>query len=338
MLSTVFNNQQRSGYEELFSYGPYFYKDLLEMDVNYRFAGSTLDLMAEKLELLMNDQFIDYMDEPSITRMEKWLHIVTDRSKDLEDRRKKVKLFWNGGDKLSGRLIKSMVMSYTGCEDTPSVRMTNRLSIMAQIKDDNMVYISDLKEQIERMKPAHILVDIMLVSTTKIKFRTYVKHCVYPFDLCGEKPDIATWGSYLQTHISVRSRDNGTVYPYEEASEWVQAGTHPQITTPGAAFHTVMNINTGVSDTVYEHNLSSEEQETGVYPVITTIGQYSVDGVAVRTEEKASIVTFDECGTNPNIATLGQQSNDGVSIGTTESSAVLSFVECGTNLCGEEGL
>lgn len=338
MLSTVFNNQQRSGYEELFSYGPYFYKDLLEMDVNYRFAGDTLDLMAEKLELLMQDQFIDSMDEQSIERLEKWLHIVTDRTKNLEDRRKKVKLFWNGGDKLSGRLIKSMVMSYTGCEDTPSVRMTNRLSIMAQIKDENTVFISDLVEQIERMKPAHILVDIMLVSTTKIKFRTYINHYVYPFDLCGEKPDISTWGSYLQTHISVRPKGKGTVYPFEEASEYMQAGTHPQITTPGVAFSSVMNISTGVSDSVYEHNPSSEEQETGVYPVITTVGQYSSDGVTVSTEEKASIVTFEECGTNPNIATLGQQSNEGVSIGTVESSAVLSFVECGTNQCGEEVL
>ena len=49
MLSTVFYNQQRSGYEELLSYGPLFYRDLLEMDTNYRFAGKTLDVGAESL-------------------------------------------------------------------------------------------------------------------------------------------------------------------------------------------------------------------------------------------------------------------------------------------------
>ena len=71
MLSTVFYNQQRSGYEELLSYGPLFYRDLLEMDTNYRFAGKTLDVGAEGLEKLMQDQFIDTADEETISRWEK---------------------------------------------------------------------------------------------------------------------------------------------------------------------------------------------------------------------------------------------------------------------------
>ena len=70
MLSTVFYNQQRSGYEELLSYGPLFYRDLLEMDTNYRFAGKTLDVGAEGLEKLMQDQFIDTADEETISRWE----------------------------------------------------------------------------------------------------------------------------------------------------------------------------------------------------------------------------------------------------------------------------
>ena len=78
MLSTVFYNQQRSGYEELLSYGPLFYRDLLEMDTNYRFAGKTLDVGAEGLEKLMQDQFIDTADEETISRWEKWLNLLPD--------------------------------------------------------------------------------------------------------------------------------------------------------------------------------------------------------------------------------------------------------------------
>lgn len=338
MLSTVFNNQQRSGYKELLSYGPYFYKYLLEMDVNYRFAGATLDVMAENLELLMNDQIIDFMDEEALTRMERWLNIEVDATKSIEDRKKKVKLFWNGGDKLSGRLIKSMVMSYTGCDDTPSVRMTNHLTIMAQIKDENTVYMSDLAEQIERMKPAQILVEILLVSTTKIKVRTSIKHYVYPFDLCGEKPEIATWGTYLRLPVTLKSSETDVVYPHEQSSEFMETGTYPNVTTQGAALQNEINIRTEIADTVYDHNPSSEEQEAGTYPTITMIGQFAENGVSVRTDESAAIIEFLECGTQPNIATVGQQEEESVAIGMSESSAVLSFVECGTNLCGEEGL
>ena len=72
MLSTVFYNQQRSGYEELLSYGPLFYRDLLEMDTNYRFCRKkALDVGAEGLEKLMQDQFIDTADEETISRWEK---------------------------------------------------------------------------------------------------------------------------------------------------------------------------------------------------------------------------------------------------------------------------
>ena len=65
MLSTVFYNQQRSGYEELLSYGPLFYRDLLEMDTNYRFAGKTLDVGAEGLEKLMQDLSLIHISEPT---------------------------------------------------------------------------------------------------------------------------------------------------------------------------------------------------------------------------------------------------------------------------------
>lgn len=150
MLSTVFYNQQRSGYEELLSYGPLFYRDLLEMDTNYRFAGKTLDVGAEGLERLMRDQFIDTADEETISRWEKWLNLLPDSQTDLEYRRKRVKLFWNGGDKFSGSLIKSIVKNYTGCDETPSVRMTTRLTISVQIKEENQVYISDLEALIEK--------------------------------------------------------------------------------------------------------------------------------------------------------------------------------------------
>lgn len=305
MLSTVFNNQQRSGYDEMLSYSPNFYKQIREMDVNFRFAGSTLDTMAENMERVVADQFIDSMDEESIARMEKWLEIDMDTSKSIEDRRKKVKLFWNGGDKFCGSLIKSMVKSYTGCEETPSVRMTTHLTIMAQIKEENTVYISDLQELIERMKPAHILAEVLLVSTTKIKVRTMISHLLFPYDKCGEKPEIATHGSYLQTAMRMNNSERDIVYSHKKSNEQMEAGTFPEIATKGAFMESSVNVRSDVSDSVYGHLQSSEEQETGTYP---------------------------------NIATVGQASEDGLSISTSESLSVLSFVECGTNLCGEEGL
>lgn len=63
----VFNNQQRSGYEEIVSYGPKWWTEFREMDANYRFAGWTLDLMAYWLERVVNNQFPANADERTIT-------------------------------------------------------------------------------------------------------------------------------------------------------------------------------------------------------------------------------------------------------------------------------
>jgi hypothetical protein len=305
VLSTVFNNQRRSGYEEVFAYGPYFYADLLEMDVNYRFAGYTLDLMAEKLETLMNDQFIDFADEQTIERWEKWLAIFPDATQSLDDRRKKVKLLRYGVSKFNGSLIKSMVMSYTGISETPSVVMTTHLTIKAQIKSDNNVFVSDLIKQIERMKPAQILFELILVSTTVIKILTRIRHYVFPYDKCGLKPEIATLGDYQKDAVIAYKDDNDYVYPHRKASAVSQVGIHPDLSTIGDYAQTIISADSEISENVYGYRKSSETQESGTYP---------------------------------NIATVGQMSQDNVSIDTSVSSSALYYVECGTTQAGEEGL
>ena len=43
----VYNNQQRSGYEEIASYSPRYYRRIKEMDAVFRLAGWIIDLMAQ---------------------------------------------------------------------------------------------------------------------------------------------------------------------------------------------------------------------------------------------------------------------------------------------------
>ena len=228
--------------------------------------------------------------------------------------------------------------NYTGCDETPSVRMTTRLTISVQIKEENQVYISDLEALIEKMKPAHILAEVLLISTTKIKFHTNITHYVFPYELCGTKPDIATVGAYIPSGMNVGTISNDVVYPHMPSDENMLAGTYPTDTTKGMVLENGVNIRTSSSDMVYGHLPSSEEQEAGTYPENTTVGISYEDKITISTNESSALIAYEQCGTNPDIATLGQQSENKVSFGTSESSAVLTYVECGTNLCGEEGL
>ena len=40
----VFNNQQRSGYEEIASYSPRYYRSIKEMDAVFRLAGWIIEI------------------------------------------------------------------------------------------------------------------------------------------------------------------------------------------------------------------------------------------------------------------------------------------------------
>ena len=259
MNNPVFYNQERSGYEELVSYGPYFYKDILEMDANYQFAGKTLDIMAEGLEAIISNQFIDSADESTILRMERWLGIDTDFTRTLDERKKKVKLVWNGGEKLSGSFIKNLVRSYTGCDDDPAVKMTTYLIINAYISSNKTVYISDLEEQLEKMKPAHIRMVLSLINYSKIKIGRKVSHKVYLYDKAGENPDISTLGAAFLSRVISDSELNQKVYS----------------TLP-----------------------ASENQEAGTYPTVTTVGSIAENGISTDDTLSVSISSYVECGTN----------------------------------------
>ncbi|MDD2979520.1 MAG: DUF2313 domain-containing protein [Hespellia sp.] len=338
MIDTVFYNQERSGYEELLSYGPYFYRDILEMDTNYKFAGSTLDIMAEGLETIIRDQFVDSADEETISRMERWLEILVKEGRTLEDRRKKVKLIWNGGEKLSGKLIKNMVKSYTGCDETPEVRMTTFLSVKAQAKEENVIYLSDLLEQMERMKPAHIRLEFSVVFSSKIKFCTKLSHHLFHYDQSGTKPDIATHGSYVKTNISADSELHAKLFNYRQSSENAETGIFPYISTVGAAMSGSFDVPDIYSNEVFSFVNASKHEESGTFPNVMMVGHAYETPMSVITAETNVVHTFDECGTIPDIATVGNGEQSGLSLKTESSAVIHEYVECGSKSCGEEEL
>ena len=69
----VFYNRVRSGYEELMSYYPNFWKEILEMRVNNRFAGYTLDRAAGDMEQAVLDQFFETSSQEMVLRYERFL-------------------------------------------------------------------------------------------------------------------------------------------------------------------------------------------------------------------------------------------------------------------------
>lgn len=161
----VFNNQQRSGYEEIASYSPYYYRSIKEMDAVFRLAGWLVDLMAQDMEDVVAFQFLKYMDEEALGRYEAFLGIARDVDKSTEERKAYINALLIGSGKLSADKIVEIVNQFRGC-DCESVSLdgsTLNISIIAD--DDFDQRISDgMCGLIKKMIPAHIDMETVFYS------------------------------------------------------------------------------------------------------------------------------------------------------------------------------
>ena len=151
----VFNNQQRSGYEEIASYSPRYYRSIKDMDAVFRLAGWLIDLMAQDMEDMVAFQFLKYMDDEALTRYEVFLGIAKDPNKTLDERKAYINALLIGSGKLSADKIKAIVRQFVDCEC--DIQLSGaELYINMTFKDNPDRYIEDIRSLIKGKVPAHI--------------------------------------------------------------------------------------------------------------------------------------------------------------------------------------
>lgn len=156
----VFNNQQQSGYEEIASYSPRYYRSIREMDAVFRLAGWLIDLMAQDMENVVAYQFLKYMNDEALTRYEAFLHIVMDENKSINERKAYISALLIGSGKLSADKIVEMVNQFRGC-DCEGVKLDGSTLHISIIMDEDFNQgVSDIiRDLIKRKVPAHITTD-----------------------------------------------------------------------------------------------------------------------------------------------------------------------------------
>lgn len=151
----VFNNQQRSGYEEISSYSPKYYKRIREMDAVFRLAGWLTDIMAADMELLISNQFVPDMNDETLTRYEMFLGIKTDQNKTLDERKSYIMALQVGSGKLSKDKIIAIVNQFVDCK-CDIVLKGSALYINMTFENDPSKYMDDIRKLVRGKVPAHI--------------------------------------------------------------------------------------------------------------------------------------------------------------------------------------
>lgn len=162
----VFNNQQRSGYEEIASYSPRYYRSIKEMDAVFQLAGYIIDHMAGDMENMVAFQFLKYMNDESLTRYETFLGINKDSNKTLDERKSYISAMLIGSGKLSADKIKTLVNQFPECVCENVVLEEDVLHIDIVILEELKRSVRDsIYELIGQKLPAHIIMDVFFYNT-----------------------------------------------------------------------------------------------------------------------------------------------------------------------------
>lgn len=169
----VFNNQQRSGYEEIASYSPRYYRNIKEMDAVFRLAGWLVDFMAQDMENMVAFQFLRYMDDETLTRYEAFLGIAADRAKALDERKDYISAVLIGSGKVSADKICALVNQFAGCICENIVLVEDMLRIRIVAYEDRSLKLRDeIYDLIRQKVPSHINMSVVFdrMMTGKIHF------------------------------------------------------------------------------------------------------------------------------------------------------------------------
>lgn len=174
-----YSNGFDSTYEELITFYPAFYRDVFEMRAILEAEGKIIDNTTATINGVIENSFVETADETMITRLEAWLHIDTDKSQSLEERRKDVNAYFVGSGKLSASKLKSTLKALTGVDS--DIRFTptddsknNTLIIEMQYETDNNINYLGIEKILTIKLPSHIAYKVLAKTNVSI-FAT--PHC-----------------------------------------------------------------------------------------------------------------------------------------------------------------
>lgn len=188
-----YSNGFENSYEELITYYPAFYRDVFEMRAILEANGRICDTIIDTINAVIENSFVQSADESTITRLEAFLNIKTDKNRPLEERRRLVYSFFVGFGKVSASSLKESIKAITGADSKIEFKISdekgnNTLFIMIERGDNETLNFADIETILTQRLPAHINYKLSLrfarsvvVSQKKKVYTQEPLHCGITF-------------------------------------------------------------------------------------------------------------------------------------------------------------
>lgn len=169
-----YSNGFEKTYEELITFYPMFYRDVLEMRAILEADGRLLDNSVKEINRVIDNAFIDAADNATIERLEKFLRITPEATSSYEDRRRNIKLYFTGFGKISASKLKEMLFPFTETETKITFRPAdeygnNLLAITIPRGEKPHLSSADIMDLLARRIPAHLWYGVTIIHSMENK-------------------------------------------------------------------------------------------------------------------------------------------------------------------------
>lgn len=159
----LYDNAYPSNYDEIKTYYPVWYHDVLEMDALWRVMGEQLDEIQAGIAQSVDNCFVMTADEQTIKKLESFLRLSADPQKTLDERRRLVASYFVGFGKMSGEKIKEILRAFTNADSevllAPVESSTDQaLFIAMQRGTTEILNIKDIEKTLNDRIPGHLMI------------------------------------------------------------------------------------------------------------------------------------------------------------------------------------
>lgn len=300
--------------EELITYYPKYYRDVLEMRAILEAHGAVLDELEDNIERVFFNSFIDTADEQAITDLERFLDIKLNRARSLETRRRFVKAFFVGFGKVSASLLAAIINSYTEGPVEASLEPfdsagNNLLKLLYGRGEAETLYIDDIDYLLSKKIPAHIAWQALLTYRSPIGIGVSRQHYWFDYEVAGTKPEITTLGSYTGAASVIEAhRYYGVENYFQTEQSGVRSGQIPTDALIGLAVRAESVTQPNIQRQTVDYGTAAADgsRQTGTSPEEAVIGRIVNRPIATEPGADSRVFEYRETGVSPEAAQVGR--------------------------------
>jgi len=175
----LYDNAHASNYDEIKTWYPVWYLEILDMNVLLKIYGKQFDELQGDITQAVDNNFIDYADARTISELERFLRIRYDGQRTLDERRRVIKSFFIGGGRIGQHEIREIVSVFsenmnTDVEFVPmSDAEASYVIITVDITDIENLSYSDITDALLRRLPAHLAFELRSLITAEYSIADY---------------------------------------------------------------------------------------------------------------------------------------------------------------------